>query len=260
MSIELEVKVLNIDIKAEQNKILKKGGEYVCDVAQKLYTYDLPSIYGRFLEIISYLDKSNKDVEKTVNYVKLKNLFFELDNLEPFPDLSFLAENNIIHFSDILKCSDWKQLLHSKEFIDFLKKYGINNQKWVRLRQTNNKTTLAVKHILSDATSAIQQLSETEIEVSSFEETDMLLQQLGFVFKSYQEKKRSIFMLRGHEIDFEFWPGIPPYMEFEGNSEEELVEILQLLEYSIHDTVSCTADAVYKMYGKDMLEFRTLTF
>ena len=259
MSIELEVKVLNIDVEAEKNKILKKGGKYIRDVEQKLYTYDLPSIYGRFLEIISCLENNN-DVWEKVNYIKLKNLFFELDNLDPYPDLSFLKEKNIMHFCDVLNYSNWREMIQTKQFFSILKKYGINKHKWIRLRQTNNKTTLAVKHILYDETSEIQQLSETEMEVSSFEEADLFLQQIGFVFKSYQEKKRSIFILKGHEIDFDFWPGIPPYMEFEGNSEKELQEILQLLEYSINDTISCTADAVYRLYGKNMLESRTLIF
>lgn len=66
------------------------------------------------------------------------------------------------------------------------------------------KPLLAVKHILNNKSSSIQDLMETEIEVQSFEETDVLLQQLGFVHKSYQEKKRIVFELDKHEIDFDF--------------------------------------------------------
>lgn len=95
---------------------------------------------------------------------------------------------------------------------------------------------------------SMQTSNHTTDVISSFEETNLLLQQLGFVLKVI--KKRSIYMIREHEMDFDFWPGIPPYMEFEGDSEEDIKEILQLLEYSIQDTVSCTVDGVYNMYRK----------
>lgn len=260
MSMELEVKILDIDVEAEKNKILKLGGKYVKDVSQQLYTYDLPSIFGRYQEIFSHLTNSTNKIEFDVNLEKLKILFWEIDNLKSRPDLSFFHSNLITKFSDILEQPSWKELLRKPEFETCLKNYGINPQKWIRLRKTNNTVTLAVKHILADTNSSFQQLLETEIEVSSFEETDMLLQQLGYVFKSYQEKQRMVFELCGHEIDFDFWPGIPAYMEFEGKSEEDLLEILTLLDYSIDDVVSCTADAVYDMYGKNMLEKRRLTF
>ena len=55
MAIELEVKILNIDPRIEEEKIIKKGGRRVKDVLQKLYTYDLMSIYERFEEIIHHL-------------------------------------------------------------------------------------------------------------------------------------------------------------------------------------------------------------
>lgn len=260
MGMELEVKVLNVDVEVEKEKILSKGGKYVADVSQQLYTYDLPSIFGRYREILSQLNTAKSDTSLSVNYEKLKLLFFELDNWDAVSALPFCGVNGINKFSDILALSNWKELVNSSEFKAYMKRFNINPRKWIRLRRTNDKTTLAVKHILADGNSSLQNLMETEITVSSFSETDMLLRQLGYVFKSYQEKRRMIFELREHEIDFDFWPGIPVYMEFEGKSEKDLSEILELLGYSINDVVSCTADAVYEMYGKNMLESRTLTF
>lgn len=259
MGMELEVKILNINPKCEEEKILKKGGRRVKEVSQKLYTYDLLSIYGRFQEIISHLESDNS-VEIDVNYEKLRNLFWEIDNYEPSLDLSFLGNSEILHLEDILECSNWKELVESAELLSYLKRFSTNPHKWIRLRKTDEKVTLAVKHILDNKGGKIQNLLETEISVSSFQETDALLQQLGFVYKSYQEKKRLIFEVSGHEIDIDFWPGIPPFMEFEGKSTDDLREIIALLEYSLEDVISCTADEIYKMYGKNMLEGRTLIF
>lgn len=259
MGLELEVKILDINPEYEEDKIIKKGGRRVKEVSQKLYTYDLLSIHGRFQEIVSHLE-SNNLVEIDVNFEKLKNLFWEIDNFDSSLDLSFFEDSQILHLGDILNHTNWKELIKNVQLMSYLKRLGTNPCKWIRLRKTNERTTLAVKHILDNEGRKMQNLIETEISVSSFEETDMLLQQLGFVHKSYQEKKRIIFEISEHEIDFDFWPGIPPFMEFEGDSIDDIKRITTLLEYTLEDVVSCTADEIYKMYGKDMFEGRTLTF
>ena len=76
-------------------------------------------------------------------------------------------------------------------------KYKATPKKWVRLRKTieekengevKEKVTLTIKHVLRDNKSNIQQMEETEIKVNSFEETNELLEKLGFSYRSYQEK------------------------------------------------------------------------
>ena len=101
---------------------------------------------------------------------------------------------------------------------------------------------------------------ETEIEVPNITEANNLLKALGYSYKSYQEKERITFILDGYEIDIDTWPEIPTYFEVEGKSEKDLEKILNKLGYSISDSVSCTADEVYKKYGKTMLDKRELKF
>ena len=67
-------------------------------------------------------------------------------------------------------------------------------------------------------------------------------------------------VLNNHEIDIDTWPGLPTYMEIEGESEEDLKQILNLLGYSMNDAVSCTVDEVYKNIGIDILNIRELKF
>lgn len=260
MSLELEVKILNIDVETTRRKIISLGGQYKESVFQQLYTYDLPSIYGRYKEIANHINKINNDKIKKIYFKKIELLLFEIDNLFVNHQNDFLIKNNFFQFSDILKLENWNAIIGSTEFDKIIRDYDINPKKWIRLRKTNEITTLAVKHILADNESSIQQLLETEIKVSSFEETNALLQQLGYVNKSYQEKKRMVFYYLGHEIDIDFWPGIPPYIEFEVSSEDDLVMLLAKLGYSVNDTVSCTADEIYRLYGKNMLEYDNLTF
>lgn len=141
-----------------------------------------------------------------------------------------------------------------------MKRYGNNDKKWIRVRQTNDKVTIAVKHILASDNSHLQQLMENEIEVASINQANSLLEALGFSYKSYQEKRRVTYLLDNHEIDIDTWPGIPTYFEVEGTSYDDLVAILDRLGYTIEDTISCTADEVYEKYGKSMFDKRELLF
>lgn len=256
---ELEVKVLNIDEKKIINKIKQLGGTLIEESNQFLYTYDLPTIYGRYVDIVLQLNEPENEVKKESAISKLKLLFFEIDNL--------LSEKNkkelfkIIgceNFSNLLEKDDILDILNKETTLDFVKQFHNNPKKWIRLRKTNDITTLTVKHILADNGSNVQQMLETEMVVPSMEEANDLLETLGYSYKNYQEKRRVSYLLNNHEIDIDTWPGIPTYMEIEGRDENDLNEVLNLLGYTIKDTVSCTADEIYKMYGKNIFNIREL--
>ena len=63
-----------------------------------------------------------------------------------------------------------------------------------------------------------------------------------------------------YELDIDTWPGIPTYVEVEGKSETDLENILNKLDYSMKDTVSCTADEIYEKYGLSMFDSREIKF
>lgn len=113
---------------------------------------------------------------------------------------------------------------------------------------------------MADNGTGIQQMLETEIEVPSIKEASGLLEALGYSYKSYQEKERITYVLDEYELDIDTCPGIPTYVEVEGKSEEDLKNILSKLGYSMKDTVSCTADDIYRKYGKSMFDNRELKF
>ena len=258
---ELECKILNIDKKDFIKKLEDLGAKFQKETKQYLYTYDLSTIYGRFIDIRTQLKDKESKIKYETAIEKLKLLFFELDNLLSKEDKDELLK--IIGFDNTsCLCSDEKLLknIYKDDFENFINKFHNNSKKWIRLRRTNGKTTIAVKHILADNGTKIQQMLETEIEVPSMEDGKNLLSALGFAYKSYQEKERISYILNNHEIDIDTWPGIPTYVEIEGNSEEDLQNFLGILGYSLNDTVSCTADDIYKMYGKSMFDIRELKF
>ena len=259
--LELEVKILDINESEFIKKITKMGATYVESVSQYLYTYDLPTIYGRYIDILTQLNNPESIVKYETSFSKLKLLFFYLDNLMTEKDRKLLIKIiNTNNINDLLEKKNMLEYLNSKKLINFMKKYENNSKKWIRLRKTNDKTTIAVKHILANNNTNLQQMLETEIEVPGIKEANEFLESLGFSYKSYQEKRRTTYKYEGYEIDIDTWPGIPTYFEIEGGSEKELREILNKLGYNYNDSVSCSADEVYKLYGKSMFDKRELTF
>ena len=259
--IELEVKVLDINKDEFIDKIKSLGATLKKETKQFLYTYDLPTIYGRFVDIKTQLIDNESEIKYETAIEKLKLLFFELDNL--LTDKNKKSLEKIIGFDNVsCLCSKDNVLdyLNDNKLVRFIKKYHNNSKKWIRVRQTNDMTTIAVKHILADNGTGLQQMLETEIDVPSIKEANNLLEALGYSYKSYQEKERITYILDGIELDIDTWPGIPSYVEVEGKDEKDLEKILNKLGYSMTDTVSCTADEIYEKYGLSMFNEREIRF
>ena len=258
---ELEVKILGINKNEFISKIKLLGASLKNETKQFLYTYDLPTIYGRFVDIKTQLKDYESEIKYDTAVEKLKLLFFELDNLLTEQNKKEL--NEIIGYDNV-SCLCLKNNLISylddEKFVEFINQFHNNSKKWIRVRQTNDKTTIAIKHILEPNQTAIQQMLETEIEVSNIKEANNFLEALGFSYKSYQEKERITYILDQYELDIDTWPGIPTYVEIEGKSESDLEYILNKLGYSMKYTVSCTADQVYEKYGLSMFDKRELKF
>lgn len=258
---ELEVKILDIDKAKFINTLEQVGAKLKQKTRQFLYTYDLPTIYGRYIDILTLLNNPESKIKYDTSLARLKLLLFEVDNLledKEKDELRLLIGCD--NLSALCSMENILEYLNHPKLIEFVKKFHNNPKKWIRVRQTNDKTTIAVKHILADNDTNIQQMLETEVAVSDMSEANNLLEALGYSYKSYQEKERITYLFRGYEIDIDTWPGIPTYFEVEGNSEKDLEEVLNQLGYSLSESVSCTADEVYEKYGKSMFESRELRF
>ncbi len=129
--------------------------------------------------------------------------------------------------------------------------------KWIRLRTNGNKTTLTYKNIVK---TTIDGTKELEIEVSDFEKTNELLENMGIKSKGYQENKRTQYVLNGVEIDIDSWPMIPTYVEIEGKNEEEVMNTLEILELPKDKVTTLDVDSVYKKYGIDLKDIKILKF
>lgn len=132
------------------------------------------------------------------------------------------------------------------------------NKKWIRLRTNGTKTTLTIKE-LTDTT--IDGTKEMEIEVSSFEETNKMLNELGYASHTYQENKRTRYILDNVEIDIDTWPYIPTYVEIEGKSVDEVENTIAKLNLDKAKQTSIDVQGVFKeFYNIDIAKMPVVKF
>ena len=135
---------------------------------------------------------------------------------------------------------------------DFIPK---EENKWIRLRTNGDTTTLTIKNLV---TSEIDGTQELEIVVDDFDKTNIILKELGYVPKGYQENRRVQYILDGVEIDIDYWPLIPTYLEIEGPSEEDVYNTLTKLGYSKEDCTTRDVEGIYVDYGYKISEIYDL--
>lgn len=127
--------------------------------------------------------------------------------------------------------------------------------RWIRLRDSGSEITLAVKEIAHDG---IDGTTETEVRVDDFDTTDRLLQRLGFSAKSYQENRRTSFVLDGARLEIDRWPLIPAYLEVEGDSREHVLAVAARLGHGEADLTGENTTAVYARHGIDLRDHPVL--
>ena len=264
---EKEVKILDINKEKIEEKLFELGAIKKEEGLQQIYVYDLQSIYARFYDCILQLKKCSKIYEFEVCRNKLEVILNEVDNLITNEDREKLKQTTSYnYFCNLLYNTNNEKLLETFtdiRIINIIKEYGVNQNKWVRLRKTNNKITLTIKHILKNGDKTdkkIQKVMETEMEVPSIEICNEILNQLGFSFRNYQEKYRTTYDFNNVEVDIDSWPLIPTYMEIENDSEEIIESVIQKLELGEKEIISCNTTDVYKKYGIDIYQYRELKF
>lgn len=135
---------------------------------------------------------------------------------------------------------DWLQIRNCYDF------NPVKENSWIRLRTNGTETTLTIKEIESNK---IDGTKETEITVSSFETTDEILNKLGYTARSQQENRRIRFFLDSVEIDIDFWPMIPAYVEFESSSEDLIKQVCKKLDIDFNSLSTLDVQSIYSKYG-----------
>lgn len=130
--------------------------------------------------------------------------------------------------------------------------------KWIRLRTNGKATTLTIKEIIDKT---IDGTKELEINVSSFDDTNKILNELGYIARNYQENKRITYILDNVEIDIDTWPLIPTYVELEGNNKESVDKSIKKLNISKDNITTFDVTSIYEeIYNIDVLKIKNLKF
>lgn len=272
--IEREVKVINVDPKNIIQQLNAMNAEYLGEKFQQIYTYEITPLSQRItklLELMTVYDVPASEMKEQVDDL-LQELNFllseddekQLDNLcreQNIPSWKFLCEN--------IQGYNYHSLLESAHHI--FSKYVKNENKWGRLRRTTinskeERVTLAVKHIAEKRSEQkireymIDSLREIEIKIDSFESGKILLESMGYYYRNYQEKKRLSYQYHNIRIDIDMWPLIPPYLEIESDSTEDIYAFLDKLKVD-RDTVKVMSpDDIFSYYDIDLLALRKLAF
>ena len=122
-----------------------------------------------------------------------------------------------------------------------------NNHKWIRLRTDGTDTTLTIKEYVDNS---IDGTKEMEIKVSDFEETNNMLNELGYNAHTYQESMRTRYILNGVEIDIDTWPYIPTYVEIEGKDSNDVEKMVDLLDLDKNKLTTLDVQSVFKEFYK----------
>lgn len=145
---------------------------------------------------------------------------------------------------------DWLQMRYCYDF------FPVKENSWIRLR-TNGKTTeLTIKEINSDK---IDGTKESEITVSDFNTTNEILNKLGYIARSKQENRRIRYILDNVEVDIDFWPLIPTYVEFEGKCEQDIINVCKKLQINTNKLTSLEVASIYKQYGYNLSDLNEIT-
>ena len=131
-----------------------------------------------------------------------------------------------------------------------------NKNKWMRLRTNGEKTTLTIKEISNNSKVGAK---EIEIEVSDFEETNKILEELGYHARNRQENLRHIFEIDGAEVSIDTWPMIPPYAEIEAEDLSQIENVLNTLDVDRNKTTKLDVVSIYnEIYGIDVMAITDL--
>ncbi|MET8682378.1 hypothetical protein ABZW18_33645 [Streptomyces sp. NPDC004647] len=83
---------------------------------------------------------------------------------------------------------------------------------------------------------------------------------MGFEAKAYQENHRTSYLLDNVRLEIDSWPLIPPYLEIEGDSVDEVRKTADLLGIAPNSLTSVNTTEVYTRYGHDLTAIKELHF
>ncbi len=121
-------------------------------------------------------------------------------------------------------------------------------KKTLRLRKEGDQAVLTSKKSINRDKAKIEE--EYEIEMNDFEETEKILNNIGFVEFAQQPKHRTSLHLGNICFEFDTLPGIPTFLEIEAPTIEDIEQYTKKLGFKKEDLKPWTGKDVLKHYKK----------
>ena len=116
----------------------------------------------------------------------------------------------------------------------------------LRVRQLGKRTELCFKDARENSTLKIQE--EIQVQTDDPAKTLTLLQKLGFSNTRHYTKHRESWKLGKIYFEIDSWDDVPPLLEIEAPSEEEVKAWVKRLGFTMQQTTSMTGREVEKHY------------
>lgn len=131
---------------------------------------------------------------------------------------------------------------------------------FVRLRGDGDQTTMCYKrHSYTD--NHANKTLEIELIIKDFAKGEEFLKNIGLIPFRKQQKKRHSFILNNVIVDIDIWPKLPPYVEIEGESMEDIKAAAIELGFDWQDVIHEDAKVVIeKYYHIPVSKLRYFTF
>lgn len=113
---------------------------------------------------------------------------------------------------------------------------------WLRVGDEEDKITMSLKVVKNGK---IEDQKEVCLKVDNMDNAIMFLESIGCEKKAYQENKRELWELGDVEVCIDEWPFLEPYVEIEGNSEEDVKSVSQKIGFKYDDAYFGAVDGLY---------------
>lgn len=113
---------------------------------------------------------------------------------------------------------------------------------WIRVRDEGDKITLSYKRLIDRTLHGTKEIS---VDVSDFDKTCGILENAKLKFVAYQETKREKWQLGNTEITIDTWPWVPPFIEIEAPTENEVKGVTQKLGFDWKNAEHGSVETVY---------------
>jgi adenylate cyclase class IV len=144
-----------------------------------------------------------------------------------------------------LKSAWWEQIRKRTFMRRVVFHSPIWNHSFLRVRDEWDKVTMTLKVV--DSIDSVDWVRENEIEVNSFEAAKLLLQQLWFIQKAYQETYREVRSIDRAAVSIDERPWLKPFVEVEADDEIIVKNISDRLWFDYNKAVFWTVTDIYQL-------------